>query len=99
MRAAMKRNTPNFTSGQFSALRRGAHLASATGSGNPDGFSGVSLDDVAATGLFVLRYASALNLRSYLRILDGKGHSRVCLDDRVVSLCELDRVGDPEEVA
>jgi hypothetical protein len=27
----MKRNTPNFTSGQFSVLRRGAHLATATG--------------------------------------------------------------------
>jgi hypothetical protein len=30
MRAAMKRNAPDFTSGQFFALRRGANLATAT---------------------------------------------------------------------
>jgi len=31
MRAAMKRNAPDFTSGQFFALRRGVDLATATG--------------------------------------------------------------------
>jgi len=33
MRAAMKRNAQNFTSGQFFALRRGAYLAAATRDG------------------------------------------------------------------
>jgi hypothetical protein len=33
MRAAMKRNAPDFTSGQFFALRRGTHFAAATSDG------------------------------------------------------------------
>jgi hypothetical protein len=77
MRAAMKRNAPDFTSGQFFALRRGTHFAAATSDGlveaqdfrqipspAPIGIVAVARRDLLAA---VFALATSLNLSDRIR--------------------------------